>query len=244
MSRFHRHSYVDRWKGTVPWRLVMGALALVMTLSTFLVAPFIPGGSSPAPSAKSAQNLGAGTAAAADTVGGRQRDRRRQLVAAAGDVRHGVVARPAGHDVGRHRPAGRRVLPDDFGHDHGGHRAVPRAAAADAVRQGVHRRRLGHRQHERRLPRRPRLHRRHRRRARDGRLGRHLRPLRPRAVDRRRDVGPVGGASAAVERRGRPLRRVLHGHQPVPDGAGGRQRARRSRRCSRSSRATTCTPTP
>ena len=70
MSRFHRHSYMDRWKGTVPWRLVMGALALVMTLSTFLVAPFLPGGSSPAPSAKSAQNLGAGTAAAADTVAG------------------------------------------------------------------------------------------------------------------------------------------------------------------------------
>ena len=70
MSRLHRHSYIDRWKGTVPWRLVMGALALVMTLSTFLVAPFIPGGSGPAPSAKSGQNLGAGTAAAADTVAG------------------------------------------------------------------------------------------------------------------------------------------------------------------------------
>ena len=70
MSRFHRHSYVDRWKGTVPWRLVMGALALVMTLSTFLVVPAVLSGSSPAPSAKSAQNLGAGTAAAADTVAG------------------------------------------------------------------------------------------------------------------------------------------------------------------------------
>jgi len=70
MSRFHRHSYMARWKGTVPWRLVMGSLALVMTLSTFLVVPAILGGSSPASSAKSAQTLGAGTAAAADTVAG------------------------------------------------------------------------------------------------------------------------------------------------------------------------------
>src|SRR5277367_5587071 len=68
MSRLHRHSSMARWKGTVPWRLVMGALALVMTLSTFLVVPAVLGGSSPAPSAKSAQNLGAGAAAAADTV--------------------------------------------------------------------------------------------------------------------------------------------------------------------------------
>ena len=48
-----------RWKGTVPWRLVMGALALVITLSAFLVAPFMPGGSGPAPAARSGQNLGA-----------------------------------------------------------------------------------------------------------------------------------------------------------------------------------------
>ena len=59
---------VGRWKGTVPWRVVMGALALVLTLSAFVVAPFLPGGSGPAPAAMSAQNLGAGSAAAADTV--------------------------------------------------------------------------------------------------------------------------------------------------------------------------------
>ena len=61
---------VERWKGTVPWRLVMGALALVMTLSTFLVVPAVLGGSGPASSAKSGQNLDADSAAAADTVTG------------------------------------------------------------------------------------------------------------------------------------------------------------------------------
>ena len=59
---------VGRWKGTVPWRVVMGALALVLTLSAFVVAPFLPGGGGPAPAAMSAQNLGAGSAAAADTA--------------------------------------------------------------------------------------------------------------------------------------------------------------------------------
>ncbi len=159
--------------------------------------------------------------------GGRHRQggpggRRQRLVAAAGDVRHRVVARPAGHHVGRHRAAGRRVLPDDGGREHAGQRALPRAAAADAVRQGVHRRRVRHRQHERRVSRRPGLHRGHRRRARHRGLGRHLRPVRPRAVDRRRHAGALGGAPAPVQRRGRPLRRVLHGHQPVPDGRRGR----------------------
>jgi hypothetical protein len=67
MSGFHSH--IARWKGTVPWRLVMGACALVITLSAFVVAPFVPGGSSPAPAARAAQDLGA-SRTAADTVSG------------------------------------------------------------------------------------------------------------------------------------------------------------------------------
>src|ERR1700735_4742421 len=61
---------VERWKGTVPWRFVMGTLALVMTLSTFLVVPAVLGGSGPASSAKWGQNLEGGPAAAADRVMG------------------------------------------------------------------------------------------------------------------------------------------------------------------------------
>ena len=53
--------------GTVPWRLAMGSLALVVTLSAFAVAPFVPGGHGPAPAPRSSQTLGAATAAA-DTV--------------------------------------------------------------------------------------------------------------------------------------------------------------------------------
>jgi predicted acyl esterase len=67
MSGFHSH--IARWKGTVPWRLVMGACALVITLSAFVVAPFMPGGSSPAPAARAAQDFGA-SRTAADTVSG------------------------------------------------------------------------------------------------------------------------------------------------------------------------------
>ena len=47
----------------------MGAVALVITLSAFFVAPFMPGGSGPAPSARPGQDLGAASAAA-DTVSG------------------------------------------------------------------------------------------------------------------------------------------------------------------------------
>ena len=221
-----------------------GRAGALITLSAFVVAPCCPGGSGPAPGARSGPDLGASSAAAADTVDGRPTTPTPALVAAGGDLRHRVVARPAGHDVGRHRPARRRVLPHDGRHDHGGQRALPRAAATDAVRQGVHRRRFGHRQHQRRLPRRPGLHRGHRRRARH--RATRAAPSTcstpcSRPTARR---WHVGGQAAAVQRRGRPVRRVLHGHQPVPDGAGGRATARRSRRCSRSSRATTCTPTP
>ncbi len=62
--------YFARWKGTVPWRLVMGALALVIPLSVFAVAPVLLGGGGPAPGARSGPDLGASTAAAADTVAG------------------------------------------------------------------------------------------------------------------------------------------------------------------------------
>ncbi len=58
-----------RWKGTVPWRLVMGACAMLIPLSAFVVAPFMPGGSSPAPAARAAQSFGASTSR------GRHRDR-------------------------------------------------------------------------------------------------------------------------------------------------------------------------
>ena len=65
----HRNHWYTRWQGTVPWRLVMGGLALVITLSAFVVGPFMPGGSSPSPSARPGQDIGAATAAA-DTVSG------------------------------------------------------------------------------------------------------------------------------------------------------------------------------
>ncbi len=76
-GQHHRHGHlrqwgdhpVARWKGTIPWRLVTGALALAITLSTPLVAPLLLGGGGPAPSAKPAQDLGAASAAA-DTVTG------------------------------------------------------------------------------------------------------------------------------------------------------------------------------
>ncbi len=60
---------VARWQGTVPWRLAMGAVALVITLSAFFVAPFMPGRSGPAPPARPGQDLGAASAAA-DSVSG------------------------------------------------------------------------------------------------------------------------------------------------------------------------------
>jgi predicted acyl esterase len=59
-----------QWRGTVPWRLVMGALALVIPLSVFAVAPALLGGNGPAPGTRSRPDLGASTAAAADTVTG------------------------------------------------------------------------------------------------------------------------------------------------------------------------------
>ena len=154
MSSFRSHEYIARWKGTVPWRLVMGACAMLIPLTAFVVAPFMPGGSSPAPAARAGQHLGA-SRTAADTMTGAHDADASTWTPQAGDVRHGVTARHAGHDVGRHGPARRRLLPHHGGDDHGGQRAVPGAAAADALRQGVHRRRLGHRQHERGVSRRP-----------------------------------------------------------------------------------------
>ena len=68
LRRWSAHP-VARWKDTVPWRLCMGTLALVITLSAFLVVPLLPGGGGPAPSSRSARDLGAATAAA-DTVTG------------------------------------------------------------------------------------------------------------------------------------------------------------------------------
>ena len=65
----HRNHWYTRWQGSVPWRLAMGGVALVITLSTFVVAPFMPGGSGPSPTARSGQSIGAATAAA-DTVSG------------------------------------------------------------------------------------------------------------------------------------------------------------------------------
>ena len=53
--------------GTVPWRLAMGSLAMVVMLSAFAVAPFVPGQHGPAPAPRSSQTLGAATTAA-DTV--------------------------------------------------------------------------------------------------------------------------------------------------------------------------------
>ena len=69
MSSFRSHEFVARWKGTVPWRLVMGACAMLIPLTAFVVAPFMPGGSSPAPAARAGQGLGA-SRTAADTVTG------------------------------------------------------------------------------------------------------------------------------------------------------------------------------
>src|ERR1700735_5515407 len=71
MSSFRRHEYVARWKGTVPWRLVMGACAMLIPLLAFVVGPFMPGGSSPAAEARAGQHLAA-SRAAADTVQGAQ----------------------------------------------------------------------------------------------------------------------------------------------------------------------------
>src|SRR5579871_4309061 len=56
---------LERWKGTVPWRLVMGACAMLIPLAAFVVAPFMPGGSGPAAVAKSTQHLAADTTASA-----------------------------------------------------------------------------------------------------------------------------------------------------------------------------------
>ena len=53
--------------GTVPWRLAMGSLAMVVMLSAFAVAPFVPGQHGPAPAPRPSQTLGAATTAA-DTV--------------------------------------------------------------------------------------------------------------------------------------------------------------------------------
>ncbi len=58
---------IARWRGTVPWRLAMGTVAIVITLSAFLVAPLVPGQRGPTPVGRSAQDFGAATAAA-DTV--------------------------------------------------------------------------------------------------------------------------------------------------------------------------------
>lgn len=64
-----RRGGMGRWKGTVPWRVVMGALAMLMTLSAFLVVPWVSGGGGPAASARSGQDIGVASAAA-DTVKG------------------------------------------------------------------------------------------------------------------------------------------------------------------------------
>ena len=72
MSRFH--TQIARWKGTVPWRLVMGACAMLIPLTAFVVAPFMPGGSSPAPASSAAQGLGASKAAAATVTGAHDAD--------------------------------------------------------------------------------------------------------------------------------------------------------------------------
>jgi uncharacterized protein len=69
MSSFRSHEYVARWKGTVPWRLVMGACAMLIPLTAFVVAPFMPGGGNPAPAARAGQHLGA-SRIAADTMTG------------------------------------------------------------------------------------------------------------------------------------------------------------------------------
>jgi hypothetical protein len=63
------HHPMTRWKGTVPWRLVMGASALVITVSALFVAPMVhaSGGSGPAPGTEAGQEVGAASAAA-DTV--------------------------------------------------------------------------------------------------------------------------------------------------------------------------------
>ena len=62
--------------GTVPWRLAMGALAMVVTLSAFVVAPFVPGGSGPAPAPGRRRTSGrprrCGHRAAADLTPGRR----------------------------------------------------------------------------------------------------------------------------------------------------------------------------
>ena len=72
MSRFHME--MARWKGTVPWRLVMGACAMLIPLTAFVVAPFIPGGSSPAPAARAGQGLGANRTAADTVTGAKEAD--------------------------------------------------------------------------------------------------------------------------------------------------------------------------
>jgi putative CocE/NonD family hydrolase len=72
MSRFH--TQMARWKGTVPWRLVMGACAMLIPLTAFVVAPFMPGGSSPAPASRAAQGLGASRTAAATVTGAHDAD--------------------------------------------------------------------------------------------------------------------------------------------------------------------------
>ena len=133
-------------------------------------------------------------------------------------------------------------FPDDGGHHHGGRRALPGAAATDAVRQGVHRRRRGASPdtNVNYLVDRG-LHRRHRRRPRHRRLGRHLRPLRPGAVDRRGHPRPAGRPTCPQSNGEVGLFGESYmGINQFQTVAGGRAGRRRSRRCSRSSRATTC----
>ena len=160
--RRHRHPWrhwrdlavqhpIRGWRGTVPWRLGMGALALVITFSAFFVVPLVPGvgrssgGGGPASSARPGQNIGVATAAA-DTVSGKARD----ATTAVNAADESWTPQPANYGTGSNldQPVAMsdgtvlragRLLPHNE-HERAGERALPRVVAADSLWQGVHRR--------------------------------------------------------------------------------------------------------
>ena len=194
-----------------------------MTLSTFLVAPFIPGGSGPAPSAKSAQNLGAGTAAAADTVAGASAADASSwspqpatygtgslldlpVTMSDGTVLRADVYFPTTSGTTTAAPGLFPVLLQQT--PYGKAFIVDASAIANTnVDYLVDRGYIVVIADVRGT----------------GDSGGTFDLFDPVQSTDGVTLAKLGGASAAVERRGRPLRRVLHGHQPVPDGAGGRR---------------------
>ena len=98
----------------------------------------------------------------------------------------------------------------------------PSSPQADPVRPGVHRRGRSPGRHRLVLPGRSGLHRRDLGCSGYGHVGRDLRPVRPGPGNRRCHRGGMGRPPAPRRRKGGPVRRVVHGDQPVPDGRRGR----------------------